>query len=284
MLPLQEVSRLTWEIQVGESPLADDEVVAKDWTYYDDIYIKCSFEIDLKEARESLRLAPAARLGAALIARSSGTPLVIPSEIHEVRTGHQQIYFTVPGYQISGSLSVEFQLSLLDQNFEPRSPFAPKKLGNTVYRVERKVVLEGTAPRLPMLPVSFTEHGFSGAGNSLWWLRLTNHDLMTSASAAIWLWLNSDNPYVITMLESSESGEAETWLRFLEIDFMRQLLREALNHDELSFEMDYPEDSLGHVLASVVRLLGESLDQVKQRYREDAGRVEAELQAKIGGK
>ena len=98
------------------------------------------------------------------------------------------------------------------------------------------------------------------------------------------MWLNSDNPYVITMLESSESGEAETWLRFLEIDFMRQLLREALNHDELSFEMDYPEDSLGHVLASVVRLLGESLDQVKQRYREDAGRVEAELQAKIGGK
>jgi hypothetical protein len=29
------------------TPLADGETLAEDWTYYDDIYVKCSFELDL---------------------------------------------------------------------------------------------------------------------------------------------------------------------------------------------------------------------------------------------
>ncbi|MEQ4565254.1 hypothetical protein [Paenarthrobacter sp. CAP02] len=269
---------------IGDTLLAEDEVFAKDWTYYDDVNVKCSFELDLREVQDELRLGSAAKFGAAIVARSTGAPLVIVSDVRTVGSGRQQIYLSVPGDQISGTLSVEFQLSLLELNSEVVSPFAPKKLGNTVFRLERKITLEGSAPRLPMLPVSFAEHGFAGSSRSLWWLRLTTRDLSVSASAAIWLWLNSDNSYIEELLRDSESAESAPWLRFLELDFMRQLLREALSSDELSLEMDYPEDSLGQVLSSVVRLLGGSLSQVRQRYREDAGRVEAELQAKVGGK
>jgi hypothetical protein len=179
---------------------------------------------------------------------------------------------------------LEFQISVLAIGNAVESPFAPKRLGNTVFRNDRKIVLEGTAPRLPMLPVSFAEHGIAGSSTSLWWLRLTTRDLAASASAAIWLWLNADNPFISRMLEDSDSSESDAWLRFLEVDFMRQLLREAISSDELSLQTDYPEESLGYVLSSVVRLLGESLDQVRQRYREDPGRVEAELQSKVGAK
>ncbi|MBU8866627.1 hypothetical protein [Paenarthrobacter aromaticivorans] len=269
---------------IGDVSLGEEEILAKDWTYYDDILVKLSFELDLDETQELLGLDQAAVLGAVIVARSTGTPLIVTSDVLEVRSGRQQIYLSIPGYQISGTLSLEFQISLLEVKGISNSPFAPKKLGNTVFELTRKIVLEGTAPRLPMLPVSFAEHGFAGSSNALWWLRLTTHDLATSASAAIWLWLNSDNDYITRMLQDSESAEAETWLRFLEMDFMRQLLREALNSEELSLEMDYPEESLGHVLSSVVRLLGGTIDQVQQRYREDPGRVEAELQAKVSGK
>lgn len=283
-LPIHRISDLRWEVLIGDTLLAEDEVFAKDWTYYDDVNVKCSFELDLREVQDELRLGSAAKFGAAIVARSTGAPLVIVSDVRTVGSGRQQIYLSVPGDQISGTLSVEFQLSLLELNSEVVSPFAPKKLGNTVFRLERKITLEGSAPRLPMLPVSFAEHGFAGSSRSLWWLRLTTRDLSVSASAAIWLWLNSDNSYIEELLRDSESAESAPWLRFLELDFMRQLLREALSSDELSLEMDYPEDSLGQVLSSVVRLLGGSLSQVRQRYREDAGRVEAELQAKVGGK
>jgi hypothetical protein len=260
------------------------ETLAEDWTYYDDIFIKCSFDLNLRDALLRLRLPRDARLGAVIIARSSGTPLITTSEVIDVRGMRQQVYLTLPGNQISGTLTLEFQISVLAIGHAVESPFAPKRLGNTVFRNDRRIVLEGTAPRLPMLPVSFAEHGIAGSSTSLWWLRLTTRDLAASASAAIWLWLNADNPFISRMLEDSESSESDAWLRFLEVDFMRQLLREAISSDELSLQTDYPEESLGYVLSSVVRLLGESLDQVRQRYREDPGRVEAELQSKVGAK
>lgn len=282
-LPVDDVSTLAWEVSAGDTPLADGESSAEDWTYYDDIYVKCSFELDLETTLKRLRLSANARLGAVIIARPTGTPLIITSDVRDVRSGRQQIYLTVPGSQISGALWLEFQISLLDADHS-ESPFAPKRLGNTVFRVERKITLEGIAPRLPMLPVSFADHGIVSSDSSLWWLRLTTRDLAASASAAIWLWLNVDNSSISRMLEDSDSTESEIWLRFLEIDFMRQLLREALSNDELSLQIAYPEESLGHVLSSVIRLLGDSLDQVQQRYQEDPGRLEAELQAKVGGK
>lgn len=281
-LPLQAMSTLSWEVSVGETPLADGETLAEDWTYYDDIYVKCSYQLDLKDVLKRLRLSPDARLGAVIIARSSGTPFITTSEVIQVRNGRQQVYLTVPADQISGTLSLEFQISVVAVGPAVESPLAPKRLGNTVFRVDRKIVLEGTAPRLPMLPVSFAEHGIAGSTNSLWWLRFTTRDLAASASSAIWLWLNADNPSISRMLEDSDSSESDAWLRFLELDFMRQLLREALSSEELSLQTDYPEESLGAVLSGVVRLLGESLDQVQQRYREDPGRVEAELQSRVG--
>jgi hypothetical protein len=283
-LPIDEVSALSWDVSVGETPLADGAALAEDWTYYDDIYIKCSYAMNLADALLRLRLPPDASLGAVIIARSSGTPLITTSEVMEIRGGRQQVYLTLQADQITGTLTLEFQISVLGIGHAVESPFAPKRLGNTVFRVDRKIVLEGTAPRLPMLPVSFAEHGIAGAGSSLWWLRLTTRDLAASASAAIWLWLNADNPLISRMLEESDSPESEAWLRFLQVDFMRQLLREALGSEELSLQTDYPEESLGYVLSSVVRLLGESLDQVQQRYSEDPGRVEAELQSKVGAK
>lgn len=283
-LPLENVSTLAWEISVGDTPLAGEEMLAENWTYYDDVYVKCSFELNLEASLRSLRLRPDARLGAVIIARPSGTPLILTSEVRTVRSGRQQIYLTVPGSQVSGALLLEFQISLLDGGRPAEIDFAPKKVGNTVFRVDRKVLLEGAAPRLPMLPVSFADHGIVASERSLWWLRLTTSDLFASASAAIWLWMNVDNPSILVMLEDADSPEAEAWLRFLQVDFMRQLLREALSNDELSLEVAYPEESLGYVLCSVVKLLSASLDQLQQRYREDPGRVEAELQAKIGGK
>ncbi|MBT2548088.1 hypothetical protein [Arthrobacter sp. ISL-65] len=283
-LPFENVSTFAWDIAIGDAPLADGETLSEDWTYYDDIYAKCSFGLDLDETLHRLRLPSSALLGAVLIARSSGTPLIMRSDVHNLRNGRQQIYLTVPGYQVSGALSLEFQISLLHAGRTSESPFAPKRLGNTVFRIDRKIILEGVAPRLPMLPVSFADHGIPSSDNSLWWLRLTTRDLAASASAAIWLWLNIDNPSISRMLEDSDSPDAQAWLGFLELDFMRQLLREALSNDELSLQVSYPEESLGYVLSSVVRMLGLSLDQVRQRYQEDPGRVEAELQAKVGGR
>lgn len=281
-IPLESVPRLSWELAVGEHVLDDGQEVAEQWTYYDDVNISCSFDLDLAEARNQLLLPPDAAVGSILIARSSGTPLVLTSDVLPVVGGKQHIYFSVPADQISGTLFLEFQIVLVEPLKAGVHVLSPSRVGHTVFRAHRKLVLEGSAPRLPMLPVNFSDHGIADSEKSLWWLRLMTRDLYASASSAVWLWMNAENKSIQSMLDDPDASESKVWLKFLEVDFLRQLLREALSHDELNLSVEYPEDSLGAVLSGVVRLLGESIEFVRSRYTDDPGRVEAELQSRVG--
>lgn len=281
-IPLETVPRLSWELAVGDYVLEDNQGVAEQWTYYDDVNVSCSFELDLDAARSKLLLPRDSALGALIVARSSGTPIVLASNVLPVVGRKQQLYFSVPADQISGTLFLEFQIVLARAVESEAHPLSPSRVGHTVFRAHRRLVLEGSAPRLPMLPVNFSDHGIPDGGKSLWWLRLMTRDLYASASSAVWLWMNAENKSIKSMLEDPDAPESTIWLNFLEIDFLRQLLREALSHEELSLTVEYPEESLGSVLVGVVRLLGESVDSVRNRYKDDPGRVEAELQSKVG--
>lgn len=281
-IPLEAAPKLSWELALGGSILADGQEIAEQWTYYDDVEVVCTFEMDLADARERLILPSEATLGALVVARSSGTPVVLASEVLRISGGQQQLVFSVPADRVSGTLLLEFQIVLAAPPEAAGHPLSPNRVGHTVFRAARRLVLEGMAPRLPMLPVNFSDHGIPNGSKSLWWLRLMTRDLYASASSAVWLWMNADNKAIQSMLENPEAPESAAWLNFLEIDFMRQLLREALSHEELSLGAEYPDDSLGAVLVGIVRLLGESLESLRGRYKDDPGRVEAELQSKVG--
>ncbi|MGP0224476.1 hypothetical protein [Paenarthrobacter sp. NCHU4564] len=257
--------------------------IAEGWTYYDDVHVMCSYELDLADALSRLQLPESASLGAVVIARCSGTPIVHTSRVERVRSGTQQLSVTFPSEQLAGTLSLEFQISSAETLTSATSAISPYKLGHTVFRADRRVILEGTAPRLPMLPVRFSDYDLQDSQESLWWLKLMTKDLHASATSAIWLWMNIENPSVQSMLDNPDALESSVWLKFLKIDFARQLLREALSHEELTLSQSYPDASLGHALSGVVRLLGETVEYVRSRYNDDPGRVEAQLQAKVGG-
>lgn len=280
-IPFETLPKLSWQLAVGDTVLPDSQETAEQWTYHDDVKVTCAFDLDLYDARSRLMLGDGSTLGAVVVARSSGTPTVLASNVLPVTGGRQELHFSVPAEEVSGTLSLEFQIALTTTG-QDNNVLSPHKVGHTVFRADRKLVLEGTAPRLPMLPVSFSDHGIADAAGSLWWLRLMTRDLYASASSAVWLWLNIENESIRAMLEDPDAVESNLWLKFLEVDFLRQLLREALSHEELNLSIDYPDSSLGCVLTGVVRLLGESVEYVRTRYQDDPGRVEAELQAKVG--
>lgn len=282
-IPLETVPKLSWQLAIGDTVLPEGQDIAEQWTYHDDVNVTCSFSLNLKDALSRLMLPPGPSLGAVVVARNSGTPIVLASDVLPVVGGQQELYFSVPAEQLSGTLSLEFQIALTSEAGPDSHVLAPQKVGHIVFRSDRRLVLEGTAPRLPMLPVNFSDHGIPNAAGSLWWLRLMTRDLYASASSAVWLWMNVENESIKSMLDNPDAAESEVWLKFLEVDFLRQMLREALSHDELDLTAEYPEHSLGSALSGVVRLLGESVDYVRTKYKDDPGRVEAELQAKIGG-
>jgi len=281
-IPLESLPKLSWKLALGDAVLPEGQEVAEQWTYHDDVNVTCSFSLDLEDARSRLMLASESSLGAVIVARSSGTPIVLASDVVLVVGGQQVLHFSVPADQLSGTLSLELQIALTADAGSDAHALSPNKAGHIVFRSERRLVLEGTAPRLPMLPVNFSDHGIPNGSGALWWLRLMTRDLHATASSAVWLWMNVENKSIQSMLDNPDVPESEVWLKFLEIDFLRQLLREALSHDELELTIDYPDNSLGSALSGVVRLLGESVDYVRSRYKDDPGRVEAELQAKVG--
>ena len=97
------------------------------------------------------------------------------------------------------------------------------------------------------------------------------------------MWLNTDNPQLQPLIDHVDSEAGDLWMQVLKMDFIRQLLREALSHADLDESHDYPEGSLGALLLGVVKLVGSSLKEVRSKYSDDPGRVEADLQGVVNG-
>lgn len=254
-----------------------------DWNYFSDLDVSCNMTLDLASLRQELQVPQDLVLAWVLIARSTSSPVITTSTPLPVTGGAQEVAITVPASTLGGVLTLELEMGVLSPSEEPPGDFAPSQVGHTVYRTSSKIVLEGDGGQLPILPVSFTDHGITNPKSSLWWLRVLSQDLHDPAGATLWMWLNTDNPQLHPLIDHVDSEAGDLWMQVLKIDFVRQLLREALSHADLDESRDYPEGSLGALLLGVVKLVGSSLNEVRSKYSDDPGRVEADLQGVVNG-
>ena len=277
------IAAVNWQYSInGQMVQPTDEALA-DWNYYTDITVSASVSLSVSEAKEKLGLGPDARVCWVLIARSTGAPVITRSVPRVAINGAQDIPLKIPASSLGGILSVELVLSLFEPSSSNTNPFAPTEVGHVIYTSMTKVRLEGNSGQVAILPTSFKDQGLSNPSSGLWWLRMMSQDLDGSASGSIWVWLNTDNPAMNALIEKAGSETSLLWLKFLKLDFTRQLLREALQNPDLDQNTEYLEGSLGALFTSVVKLLGPSLEIVKSKYLEDPGRLEAELQGAIEG-
>lgn len=270
-----------WEYSVNGQIAKITEGTLPDWNYFSDLDVSCNMTLDLEAVRQELHVPQDLVLAWVLIARSTSSPVITTSAPLPITSGTQEVAITVPASTLGGVLTLELEMGVLSPSKEPSANFAPSQVGHTVYRTSSKIVLEGDAGQLPILPVSFADHGITNPKSSLWWLRVLSKDLYDPAGATLWMWLNTDNPQLQPLIDHVDSEAGDLWMQFLKMDFVRQLLREALDHADLDESHDYPEGSLGALLLGVVKLVGPSLDAVKSKYGDDAGRVEADLQGVV---
>lgn len=274
---------IDWQYSINGQMVQPTEDVLADWNYYTDITVSASVALSVSDAKGTIGLGADARICWVLIARSTGTPVITRSVPRVAVNGPQEISLRIPASALGGVLSMELVLSLFEPSLSNTSPFAPTEVGHVIYSATTKVRLEGTSGQVAILPTSFKDQGLSNPSSGLWWLRMMSQDLDDSASGSIWVWLNTDNPLMSPLIEQTGSEVSLLWLKFLKLDFTRQLLREALQHPDLDPHTQYLEGSLGALFTSVIKLLGPSIDIVKSKYIEDPGRVEAELQGAIEG-
>jgi hypothetical protein len=272
-----------WEYSVNGQITKLSGNTLPDWNYFSDLDVSCTVSVELVALRQELHIPSDLVLAWVLIARSTSSPVITTSKPLPVIQGTQEIAITVPASTLGGILVLELEMGVLSPSKTKSSDFAPSQVGHTVYRSSTKIVLEGDAGQLPILPVSFADQGVTNPKSSLWWLRVLSRDLHDPAGAALWMWLNTDNPHLRPLIDHTDSETGEVWMQVLKMDFIRQLLREALSHPDLDESHDYPEGSLGALLLGVVKLVGTSVDAVRSKYSDDAGRVEADLQGVVNG-
>lgn len=272
-----------WEYAINGQAVKISEGTIPDWNYFSDLDVSCRMTLDLAAASRELQAPEDLVLAWVLVARSSLSPVITTSAPVPVTGGIQEVAITVPASTLGGVLSLELEMGVLSPSKQPAGNFAPSQVGHTVYRASSKIGLEGDAGQLPILPVSFVDHGIINPKSSLWWLRVLSKDLYEPAGATLWMWLNTDNPQLQPLIDHVDSEAGEIWMQVLKMDFVRQLLREALDHGDLDESNDYPEGSLGALLLSVVKLVGSSVKEVRSKYSDDAGRVEADLQGVVNG-
>ncbi|WP_422934344.1 hypothetical protein [Sinomonas sp. P47F7] len=273
-----QVTDIGWRLFIdGEEITIDQEHPS--WNYYQHLFVSCSVKLDLAKLRHELHLDPEVTLAWRLSARSSGCPLILAGRAFPVDDGNQDVHLEVPGDAVRGTVKLELALVVDHGVVTPGHPFAPHRPGHLIFTTEHLIRLEEEGNQVPILPVSFREQGVKGSSGALWWLNVINRDLEAPVNSALWLWLNTDNPRIQSLLRSPDEEVNLSWTDFLGIDFSRQLLREAMQAEDLSLEISYPEGSLGETLSSIVRLLSDSTEKLRAAYREDAGRVEAELQS-----
>ena len=282
VLDENQIASPTWEFSLNGRAVPYPIGALDDWNYFADIRASCTFNVDLPRIRRQLAVPLDLKLGWVIVARSSGSPIIMASSPIEVSGGSQEISVYVPAANLGGTLSLEATMVVLDPGIGTLSPFAPSKVGHVVYVASTSLMLEGDGGQLPILPVSFKGQGLKNAESSMWWLKIMSHDLSAPANASLWLWLNTDNEQIRPLLEKPESELGSVWLQFLKTDFSRQLLREALASSDLDLSENYELGTLGDVLSAVVRLIASDIDGLRAKYMDDPGLVEAELQAVVG--
>lgn len=277
------VRDIDWQFALNHQVSRPIDETLAEWNHFSAVGVTCALTVNIDEVRRSLEIANDLVLSWFLVVKCRPSPVALSSQPHPLVDGRQEISLLLPAGSVSGQLHLEISLIVTEPSKIYVDNFAPSKVGQTVFRSKTRLILEGEGGQLPFLPVSFSDQGIPHSESSLWWLRFLTRELDESANSALWLWINTDNPELEPLLQQSDNLNSLLWLKFLKIDFMRQLLSEALRNNDLDTKITYPEDSLGEMLSGLVRLVGSSIQDVTAEYEDDPGRVEAKLQAIVNG-
>jgi len=272
-----------WNISLGDAPSQSSPDELRDWSYYQSIKVKVSVVADLEALFAKLKLGDGASLGALVVWTSPGTSLRGASSVFPAGTSETSVEFELDGGLLRGDLRLECQMVLTQSSHYVVSALAPSEPGSIVWSTGYSLRLEGTGARMPVLAVPFSNHLGDGGNHGLWWLQVDSVDLYAPADSALWMWLNDENPIIQNLLSHPESDGALAVQALLKLDFYRQLVELGLRDTDFVLEDEYPTATLGAVIADPIRLLGQNLSELRSMFVNDPSRLEAEIQARLGG-
>lgn len=282
VLRAEDVRVEPWSVRIGESDPLTMPSSLPDWTFYQPLKIRVTLIADLQELQVRLGLGQDARLGAVIIWGSLGTSLRGASDVLTIEPNETTVSLDLDGSLLRGALDLECQVLLVEPGTRSDDLLSPSNRGSILWTSKYTIDLEGTGARMPTIALPFSTQ-LIGGEHGLWWLRVASRDFHAQANSVLWLWLNEENLVIRELLDSPSSDGSVRTQELLRLDIYRQLIEIGLLDSEFSLDETYAQGSLGAVVAGPVRLLGESLNTLRQLHDQDAPRLNAQIQAAFGG-
>jgi hypothetical protein len=252
-----------------------------DWHYLSDVSVEWSLSVDLPGVQEDCHLPPDAEVGVVLSWRSNRTNLRNSLPVRPAADGENFLRTSIDGTTLSGTLTVEAEVVLCRPG-TPITPLAPSRPGALLWSVSEQVVLEGTGGRFPTISTDFAAEGIAGNGAGMWYLQISDTDLLANCTAALVLYVNNSNPNMREVLAGDSSARASQLIAFMTYDVYRQLMEVAMRNPEFDDRVQYEQGSLGDMLVTLLRMFfpGKNIVQLRRDHDLSPSDVEAELLAR----
>lgn len=235
--------------------------------------------VDLRELRSESLLPPAVPIALSVTCVSD---FEIPTAYQVLRDGADDdvtLRVEVPGALLGGTASFRTSLVIADHALERQEAVAFRR-GSVLWQDIAKIRLYGDSGRFPMIVADFAECHFDLLAP---WFIEVESDLGQPAMGSIVLYLNERFPLVVEAARdfSPEREDLRLVRSALYADTGRVLVETALTHHDI--QDDWPEDSLGRALGSLLRSrFSETVSELRSLRAEHPSTWAAMLEARFG--
>jgi hypothetical protein len=255
------------------------------WDPFMAIDLVRAITVDADVVRDGCRLPDDSALALITTWRSDRTRLAAAADVVELGTLdgalRAPLTVTVPGESSGGRIELETALVLRSAG-TASSLIAAKRPGAILWRDVHRVTLEGTAARFPITAIDFAAIPRL-PDSGLWALDWNPEDLDSPVTATARLLINGGRTELLEAVRSGSSDSRSILLRrFVTYDVARALVAGALASDRFVATPEaFDEGTLGRMLNELISLCwpGVPVPSLRRRLREDAARLESELQA-----
>ena len=277
--PPSSVEHRSWEIVLDDDLVELPDAMA-DWDYRMNLSLRKSVTVDVDMLHQATGLPSSAKFALAVVWTATGSGLkaaaqrvVLPDSGKHV----VDLAADLAGTQLGGLLTLDTVLVLAEAFDGP--PASPRRAGSVLWSDRQTVRLQGDAPQFPIAVVDFSKTQFPAAAG--WYVQISG-DLGTAAMGALLLLINERKRELVEAFERAAKPRPidRALLSAVYADVARTLLEHALREPEFVLEGDYPDESLGATLQSLVAGLfpAVTIDHLRRRLEQSPRLFASELQ------
>ena len=271
-----------WRIVEGDEDLIVGDSLPR-WDPGTNLRFIRDVEVDVQRVREECGLPQDCSLRVAASWHCEGTTLRGRGSVVNLQGSQADVTLemAVQGQHLSGKLVLKTAVVLATRL--NAAPLRARRPGSVLWEDEQSVALEGEGSRFPTEVVSFKDSGWQLPERAAWVLDWDRDDLETPVLGGIRLYLNSDHPQVLSMLQSPKDVASLVFVAAMHQDIGRQLIRGAVLTEEFRDRDTYPRNSIGHVVHRLIkaRLQGETATSLHQRLQQKPEQFDALLQDRL---